>query len=72
MALTIDRCTKCGEEKPVTDFAPRKNRAKGYKSSCKVCDKVYAAEWKRQKYASDKLGDSVDGLKKAIAHLGGA
>lgn len=53
MALTIDKCTKCGEEKPITDFAPRKNRAKGYKSSCKACDKAYAAEWKRRKYASD-------------------
>jgi hypothetical protein len=34
-------CSKCGEEKDVSEFSIRKNRKEGLQSTCKLCDKEY-------------------------------
>ena len=33
-------CTKCGEDKPLSEFSKDKNRHDGYKYNCKVCFKL--------------------------------
>jgi WhiB family redox-sensing transcriptional regulator len=38
------QCTGCGATKPLTDFYHRPGRGKGFKSRCKACENVYAAE----------------------------
>ena len=37
----IKVCSKCGEEKPVSDFSKHKMGKKGVRSSCKICEKNY-------------------------------
>lgn len=36
-------CTKCGEEKSLSEYAKRAASADGHKSMCKACCKVYQA-----------------------------
>jgi hypothetical protein len=45
----MKRCTKCGEEKALTEFSPRKGRRSGYRSHCKSC----AAAARRARLAND-------------------
>ena len=52
MITDTKKCTKCGEEKPINDFAKRNNRKSGIQSSCKECnvknkqDAQYYRDWK--------------------------
>ncbi|HEX5374632.1 MAG TPA: hypothetical protein VFW48_00575 [Solirubrobacterales bacterium] len=34
------RCYRCGESKPVSEFAKDRSKASGYKSICKDCDRA--------------------------------
>lgn len=37
----LKKCTKCGEEKPITEFNKHKLYKCGYRSDCKVCSSLY-------------------------------
>jgi hypothetical protein len=37
MLLSVDTCTKCGEEKPLTEFGVRSDRGVGRFRQCKTC-----------------------------------
>lgn len=50
-------CSKCGEEKPITQFVRKKSRKDGYCSWCKLCYRLSA----NQRYAK-----SIDVRSKAI------
>jgi hypothetical protein len=39
-------CTKCGVEKPITDFYKQKGHSTGYRSVCKVCVAEYNKRYK--------------------------
>jgi hypothetical protein len=39
----IKTCTKCGEEKPLTEFHKDKSKPDGHMPSCKACRKIAAA-----------------------------
>lgn len=46
-------CAKCGEEKPLTDFAKDNTKTLGVSSSCKDCRNAH----KRDQYQADKSND---------------
>ena len=62
----MKKCSKCGELKPISEFAINKLRKDGHASDCKYCRKIYrdkhyqehkeyykikAAEYKKKKTA---------------------
>jgi hypothetical protein len=49
-AVALKRCTKCGEEKPATEFSRNKRAASGLRSACKQCQAVVNAIY----YTSNK------------------
>ena len=53
----MKKCTKCGIEKPLTEFHKDKNKKDGHRSHCKSCIKKYCAENKEKRakyYAENK------------------
>ena len=46
MELTVRQCTKCGEEKPFSEFYARPHGLHGLRSSCKVCDRAGTKAWR--------------------------
>ena len=44
----MKKCTKCGIEKPLTEFHKNKNRKDGLKFHCKQCCRKYQNENKQQ------------------------
>lgn len=49
-------CTKCGVEKPLTEFAKDSSKASGIRASCKVCSSKQATDWNKSnkdRYASN-------------------
>jgi len=42
--MRIKRCSKCGKEKPVSEFAIRRARKDGYCSWCKACHSIHNKE----------------------------
>ena len=48
-SITISKiCTKCGEDKPLSDFAPDSRYAGGLKAWCRTCQREYARQWREQ------------------------
>jgi len=45
--METKRCTKCGEEKPITEFGRRKQSKDGYQSHCKQCRAEAQREWRK-------------------------
>jgi hypothetical protein len=43
--VPVKRCSKCGESKPLAEFAINKARADGRTTYCKPCKKVYNATY---------------------------
>lgn len=41
----LKKCTKCGEEKPLSEFFKDKGQKSGLKPSCKTCCKKKTREW---------------------------
>jgi hypothetical protein len=41
----VKRCSKCGEEKALEEFARRKDSPDGYRNHCKVCRRDYMREY---------------------------
>jgi hypothetical protein len=46
--MQIKTCSKCGIEKPVTDFHRRMKSIDGLRCNCKACDKIYNDNWERK------------------------
>lgn len=44
-------CTKCGEEKPLTDYSRDKSKRDGLRAQCKACRKAYDAAYVRKNAA---------------------
>lgn len=58
-------CSKCGIEKPITDFYKRTNSKDGVQQQCKDCSKIYGAEW----YKKNKESIDEKHRKYRIKHL---
>jgi hypothetical protein len=43
----MKKCTKCGIEKPQSEFYKDKSRPSGKRSSCKNCDKLKSHLWRK-------------------------
>lgn len=43
----MKKCTKCGEEKPLSDYYKRKIAKDGRNSHCKVCEHKEIYEWRK-------------------------
>ena len=43
--MTHKICVACGEKKPLEDFYPRKDRAAGRVSRCRMCSREYGRAW---------------------------
>lgn len=43
--ITSKRCSKCGDEKPLSEFSKHKNGPGGLRSSCKACCKLEYKSW---------------------------
>lgn len=41
-AKPTKKCTKCGETKPISEFAPHNESADGYTAHCKSCRAEYS------------------------------
>lgn len=39
--VLMNKCNKCGEEKPITEFNKHKLCKSGYRSQCKTCSSLY-------------------------------
>ena len=50
----MKKCSKCGIEKPLSEFVKHKNCKDGYENTCKICTKQYKKEYYR---------DNKDNLK---------
>jgi len=46
--ITVKRCTKCGHEKPITDFTRARKYRGGHKTQCKACGAAYMRGWRRR------------------------
>jgi hypothetical protein len=44
-------CSRCGQEKPLSDFHKRKDRKCGVVGFCKVCAKIRGQNWRKTKQA---------------------
>jgi hypothetical protein len=44
----MKKCTKCGVEKPLSEFYKDKSRPSGQRNSCKSCDKLKSHLWRKQ------------------------
>jgi ribosomal protein S27AE len=42
------RCTKCGQEKPLTAFLRGARYRDGYRAQCRACEAAYMRQWRRQ------------------------
>lgn len=51
--MTSKKCTKCGEEKPLSEFYKRAGAKDGYRATCKVCRSIYIAGYR------EKNGDKM-------------
>lgn len=52
-------CTKCGAEKPISEFSKENHGKYGVRARCKVCSADYHAEWSR-KNRERILNDKVE------------
>lgn len=46
--IAVKECTKCGIEKPVTEFAKDASRRDNCQRRCKDCERAYKAERKER------------------------
>jgi len=46
--MEIQYCSKCDQNKPLTDFARNRSRKTGRDSTCKVCKTQYVKEYYRK------------------------
>jgi hypothetical protein len=46
--LDIKHCTTCGAFKQMREFSRRKKSPDGRQHACKACDKVYAADYRKE------------------------
>jgi len=51
--ITCKRCSKCGEDKPLTDFHRRSAGADGYQAWCKACSLASVKKYQK------KVGKSI-------------
>jgi uncharacterized Zn finger protein (UPF0148 family) len=64
--MSSKSCSKCGEEKPLLDFARNKSKKDGYETFCKVCDRNRAMKYRKEvkkKAEEDPLQKLRDELK---------
>ncbi len=57
-------CTKCGQEKPETEFYKSANKA-GLRPDCKVCCRQHAAEWSKRNPERKRATNRAVALKHA-------
>lgn len=46
----MKKCTKCGVEKPLSEFHKNKKSKDGLSSYCKSCSSIYGKEWLKQNW----------------------
>ena len=47
MESNLKKCSKCGEDKPLSEFSPRPERKSGYRSKCKSCERNRANNYNK-------------------------
>lgn len=52
--ITTKRCTKCGQEKPITEFCKKTGSPDGHNYTCKECISKYRKLWYAKKTASKR------------------
>ncbi len=45
--MDVKTCTRCGEAKPIGEFAKDRYKASGHKSACKMCDLTRVMVWEK-------------------------
>ncbi len=64
----MKKCSKCGIEKPLTEFYKDSKNKKKYRSICKKCNSIYLQENKERKKLYDqeyrKKKETIDRTKK--------
>jgi len=44
----MKKCTKCGIEKPLSEYYKDRSRKSGIRNSCKTCDKLKSHVWRQE------------------------
>jgi hypothetical protein len=52
--MTTKTCTKCKEEKDISEFNKRNSKQGGYNTQCKTCINLYRNEWRAKNRAAGK------------------
>ena len=52
-------CTTCKQNKPLSEYSPRKNRPLGIHYSCKVCLAAKAREWRKTKVYTEEYKEKA-------------
>lgn len=58
MSIPAKACSKCGVEKPVTDFPFRDKKTDSRKTQCRACFRAYLKQWNRnnpEKFRESRL-----------------
>ena len=59
----MKHCTRCKEEKELTEF-PINNKTKlGYRSRCKICESECGREWRLKKYKTKVIIEKITSIK---------
>lgn len=60
------KCTKCGEEKVLSEFPKRSDRPCGHVSKCKACRRAYSKQWANSPRGKAKTAAYVKVYRKSI------
>ena len=70
--IVVKKCSKCGQEKPLSEFYKDKKGKDGYKSECKQCEYARKKARKEAKKMGDiktKISTELESMRKEIATL---
>ena len=65
----MKKCTKCGVEKPLSEFNKNKSKKDGFQSSCKICHRLQSKDHyslnkpKRWEYAKNYYKSNIEKIK---------
>jgi transposase-like protein len=65
--IPVRVCNVCKAEKPLTEFAKRKQRPSGYGSTCKHCVKEFSRKYRKENSEALKLKDKARYLVRGAA-----
>jgi len=63
---TLKRCSRCKQEKPVTEFGKHQRRKDGLQSYCRECKRAYDREYAKKNAARNPDESVVPSTKRSL------